>query len=96
MSDIINGVGLGFSEPSSSGPGPQLQEPIFLLMFLLETSSDGVSRLGLSLETHFCEVSGLETLNIAKKWFIKVSITNDFLFVVFAGKKQSKHVGKMP
>jgi len=41
-------------------------------------------------------VSGLETLNIAKKWFIKISIIQIFFFVVFAGKKQPKHIGKMP
>jgi len=41
-------------------------------------------------------VSGLETLNIAKKWFIKISILQWFLFVVFAGKKQPKQVRKMP
>ena len=42
------------------------------------------------------KVLGLETLNIAKKWFIKIYIIQIFLFVVFAGKKQPKHVGKMP
>ena len=42
------------------------------------------------------KVSGLETLNIAKKWFIKVCIIQRFLFVVFVGKKQPKHVRKMP
>ena len=41
------------------------------------------------------KVSGLETLNIAKKWFIKIFVIHKF-FVVFAGKKQTKHVGKMP
>jgi len=35
-------------------------------------------------------------LNIAKKWFIKISNIQIFLFVVFAGKKQPKHIGKMP
>jgi len=41
-------------------------------------------------------VSGLETLNIAKKWFLKIPITQIFVFVVFAGKKQPKHDdGKM-
>jgi len=32
------------------------------------------------------KVSGLETLNIAKKWFIKISIIQRFLLAVFAGK----------
>jgi len=41
-------------------------------------------------------VPGLETLNIAKKWFTKISKIQRFLFVVFAGKKQPKQVGKMP
>ena len=41
-------------------------------------------------------VSGLETLNIAKKWFIKIPIIQRFLFVVFAGRKQPKNVGKIP
>jgi len=30
-------------------------------------------------------VSGLETLNIVKKWFIKISIIQRFLLVVFVG-----------
>jgi len=71
--------------------------------------SDGVLRLG--LETHFCEsrsrrfqvssrsrsrrFQGLETLNIANKWLLKFLYFNDFLFVVFAGKKPPKHVGKI-
>ena len=42
------------------------------------------------------KVSGLETLNTVKKWFIKICIIQRFLFVVFVGKKQPKHVGKMP
>jgi len=42
------------------------------------------------------KVSGLDTLHIAKKWFIKIFIIQRFLFVVFAGKKQSEHFGKMP
>jgi len=42
------------------------------------------------------KVSGLETLNIAKKWFIEISIIQVFLFVVFAGKKEEKHIEKMP
>ena len=40
------------------------------------------------------KVSGLETLNIAKKCFIKIFIIQTFMFVVFSGKKQPKHVGK--
>ena len=40
--------------------------------------------------------TGLETLNIAKKWLCKISIIQRFLFVAFAGKKQQKKVRKMP
>jgi len=42
------------------------------------------------------KVSGLETLNIAKKWLIKIYILviQPFLFVVYASKKQPKDVGK--
>jgi len=40
--------------------------------------------------------TGLETLNIAKKWFSKISIIERFLFVAFAGKKQPKQARKMP
>ena len=42
------------------------------------------------------KVSGLETLNIPEKWFNKISIILIFLCVAFTGKKQPKHVGKMP
>ena len=38
--------------------------------------------------------TGRETLNIANKWFRKISIIQRFLFVIFAGKKQPKQVGK--
>jgi len=38
--------------------------------------------------------AGLETLNIAKKWYSKISIIQQILFVVFAGKKQPKPVRK--
>ena len=52
-----------------------------------------------SLETHFCESwswrfqvsSQSRRLQISRLWILQF---NDFLFVVFAGKKQSKHVGK--
>jgi len=40
--------------------------------------------------------TGLETLNIAKKWLSKISIFQRFLFVAFADKKQPKKVRKMP
>ena len=43
------------------------------------------------LRVSVSKVSGLETLNVAKKWFIKISVIQIFLFVVFAGKKQPKH-----
>jgi len=39
------------------------------------------------LRVSVSKVSGLETLNIAKKWFGKIFIIQQFLFVVFAGKK---------
>jgi len=42
------------------------------------------------------KAAGLETLNIAKKWYSKISIIQQHLFVVFSGKKQPKLVGKMP
>jgi len=48
------------------------------------------------LRVSVSKVSGLETLNIAKIWFINIYIIQIFLFVVFAGKKQPKHMGKMP
>jgi len=44
----------------------------------------------------FLRVSVPKALNIAKKWLSKISIFQRFLFVVFAGKKQPKHVGKRP
>ena len=34
--------------------------------------------------------TGLETLNIAKRWLSKISIFQRFLFVAFADKKQPK------
>ena len=46
------------------------------------------------LRVSVSKVSGLETLNIAKKWFVKISIIQRFVFVVYASKKQQKHVGK--
>ena len=42
------------------------------------------------------EGSGFENLHIAKKLFIKISIIQIFLFVVFAGKKKPNHAGKTP
>ena len=42
------------------------------------------------------KAASLETLNIAKKWQSKISITQQLLFIVFAGKKQPKPFGKMP
>jgi len=87
---------------------PPLQSTT-LLQIGQVSSSDEVSRLGLALDAFLrvsvskisgfvsvSKVSGLETLNIAKKWFIKISIIQSFLFVAFAGKKQSKQVGQMP
>jgi len=38
--------------------------------------------------------TGLETLNIAKKWLSKISIIQRFLFVVFAGKNNQKRSEK--
>jgi len=40
------------------------------------------------------EGSGFENLHIAKKLFIKISIIQIFLFVVFAGKKKTKSCRK--
>ena len=70
--------------------------------------SDGVSRLGL----HFCESrswsrrfqvsSRSGRFQVSRLWILQRNFLlkflsfNDFLFVVFAGKKQPKHVGKMP
>ena len=34
--------------------------------------------------------TGLESLNIAKKWLSKISMIQRFLFVAFAGNKQPK------
>ena len=34
--------------------------------------------------------TGLETLNIAKKWLCKISIIQPILLVAFAGKKTTK------
>jgi len=48
------------------------------------------------LRVSVSKVSGLETVNIPKKWFTKISKFHQFLFVVFAGKEQPKQVGKMP
>ena len=39
------------------------------------------------LRVSVSQVSGLETLNIAKKWLSEISIIQQLLFVVFAGKK---------
>jgi len=68
-------------------------------------ASDGVSRLGLgletSLETHFCE-SRSGRFQASRLWILqrngllKFLWFNDFLIVVFAGKKQPKHVEKIP
>ena len=38
--------------------------------------------------------TGLENLNIAKKWLSKISLIQQFLFVAFAGKKQLKKAEK--
>ena len=40
--------------------------------------------------------SRLDTLTIAKKCYSKIFIIQQFLFAVFAGKKQRKQFGKMP
>jgi len=39
--------------------------------------------------------TGLETLNIAKRWLSKISIFQRFLFVAFADKNNQKKVRKM-
>jgi len=38
--------------------------------------------------------TGLETLNIAKKWLSKISIVQRFLFVAFVGKNNQKRSEK--
>jgi len=66
---------------------------------IYEIISDGVSRpdfgvfASLGLEGFR---SRLDTLTITKKWYSKIFIIQQFLFVVFAGKKQPKQYGKMP
>jgi len=64
-----------------------------------DSSRDPFLRVSVSKVSGLVSVSKaarLETLNVAKKWFSKVPIIKRFLFVVFSGKKQQKHVGKMP
>jgi len=60
----------------------------------LNSSRDPFLRVSVSVSVS--KVSDLETLNIAKKWFIRICMIQRFLFVAFAGKKQPKHIGKMP
>jgi len=64
-----------------------LSRPIFASLSLERLRS----RLGLGLE-------GFRSRDFAysKKWLIKISIIQIFLFAVFASKKQPKHDGKMP
>jgi len=45
------------------------------------------------LRVSVSKTTGLETLNVVKKWHSKIYIIQRFLFVVFAGKKL---IGKMP
>jgi len=65
----------------------------------LDSSQDPFLRVSVSKVSGLVSVSkatGLVTLNIAKKWLSTICIIQRFLFVVFAGKKQSKQVGKIP
>jgi len=58
-------------------------------------SRDAFLRISVSKVSDFVSVSkaaGFEILNIAKKWFSKISTIEQFLFVAFAGKKQPKQV----
>ena len=41
------------------------------------------------------KATGLETLNVVKKWYSMISIFRRFLFVAFVDKKQAKRVGKI-
>jgi len=41
-----------------------------------------------------CLLKKLSIFDIAKNWLSKISTIQPFLFVVFAGKKQPKQVGK--
>jgi len=54
-----------------------------------------VSKVSGHVSVCVLKASGVKTLNIVKTLFYKISIIQRFLFV-FAGKKQTKHVGKMP
>jgi len=69
----------------------------------LETWSRGdpflrvsVSKVSSLVSVSVLKATGLETLNIANKCYSKFSIYQKFLFLVFAGKKHPKQVGKMP
>ena len=62
-------------------------------------SRDPFLRVSVSIVSSLVSVlktADLETLNIAMKWYSKIYITQQLLFVVFAGKKQPKPVEKMP
>jgi len=61
-----------------------VSRPIFASLGLVGFRSLSVSK-----------ATGLETLNITKKWFSKFLIFQRFLFVVFAGKNHRKQVGKL-
>jgi len=47
-----------------------------------------VSVLTVSGLVSVSKATGLDTLNVAKEWYDKISITQQLLFVIFAGKKQ--------
>jgi len=56
-----------------------------------DSSRDPFLRVSISKVSDLISVSkatGLETLNIAKIWYSKISIIQQHLFAVFAGKKQ--------
>jgi len=78
-------------ESSSDVVSRRVSRPIFASLGL-----EGYGSRSRRLQLSVLKVSGLETSNIANKWFSKISIIQIFLFAVFAGKKQPKHVGKMP
>jgi len=48
------------------------------------------------LRVSVSKAAGLDTLNIAKNGLLKLLYFNDFLFVVYAGKKHRIKVRKMP
>ena len=70
-------------DPSLSRLRSFVSAPLLQVLFLSLLSCRGLKTC---LETHFCE---------SRSWSQRFRFFNDFLFVVFAGKKQRKQVGNM-